>query len=212
MPVTTTPQPASTTSTTPVYFWRPSEEGTGFLGQWYASPFSVAGDSYATAEMWMMVQKARLFGDEDVAREMLRTRDPKAHKALGRKVRGFDGKVWDASKFPPPLGFGGVWRADEWTDKFDIVVQGNVHKFTMTEDAKNLRAWLLATGDRELVEASPMDRIWGVGFGEKNAGANRHRWGQNLLGKALMVVRSRLVEEQAKEGKKEKEGTGATAV
>ena len=45
----------------------------------------------------MMVQKARLFGDEAVAKEMLRTSDPKAHKALGRKVRGFDGKVWDQS-------------------------------------------------------------------------------------------------------------------
>lgn len=45
----------------------------------------------------MMVQKARLFGDEAVAKQMLRTSDPKAHKALGRKVRGFDGKVWDQS-------------------------------------------------------------------------------------------------------------------
>lgn len=47
----------------------------------------------------MMVQKARLFGDEGVAAQMLRTRDPKAHKALGRKVKGFDGGVWDQSEF-----------------------------------------------------------------------------------------------------------------
>lgn len=67
-----------------------------------------------------------------------------------------------------------------------------MHKFTLSEDAKNLKKWLLETGDRELVEASPMDRIWGVGFAAKNADANRHRWGQNLLGKALMVVRTRL--------------------
>ncbi len=80
-------------------------------------------------------------------------------------------------------------------DKFGIVVQGNVHKFTISEDAGNLKRWLLETGDRELVEASPLDRIWGVGFGEKNAAANRHRWGENLLGKALMEVRARLREE-----------------
>ena len=82
-------------------------------------------------------------------------------------------------------------------EKFDIVVQGNMYKFTIAEDAENLKGWLLATGDRLLVEASPLDRVWGVGFTEKNAGANRHRWGQNLLGKALMVVRGRLEEERA---------------
>lgn len=82
-------------------------------------------------------------------------------------------------------------------EKFDIVVQGNIYKFTIAEDAETLREWLLKTGDRKLVEASPFDRVWGVGFTEKNAGANRHRWGQNLLGKALMVVRTRLEEERA---------------
>jgi ribA/ribD-fused uncharacterized protein len=99
MPVTTSPAPSTTTTSShPVYFWRPHEEGTGYLGQWYPSPFTVAGDTYATAEMWMMVQKARLFGDEQVAKEMLGTTDPKAHKALGRKVTGFDGKTWDDCK------------------------------------------------------------------------------------------------------------------
>jgi ribA/ribD-fused uncharacterized protein len=55
---------------------------------------------------------------------------------------------------------------------------------------------LLATGDRELVEASPFDKIWGVGFSEKGAERNRHKWGQNLLGKALMTVRDRLREQE----------------
>lgn len=81
-------------------------------------------------------------------------------------------------------------------DKFEIVVQGNTYKFTIAEDAENLREWLFATGARELVEASPLDRVWGIGFTEKNAGANRHRWGENLLGKALMVVRERLRKEE----------------
>jgi hypothetical protein len=79
--------------------------------------------------------------------------------------------------------------------KLDIVTQGTYHKFTISEDAENLKSMLLATGDRELVEASPKDRIWGVGFGEKNAEKNRHRWGQNLLGRALTDVRTRLREE-----------------
>lgn len=87
-------------------------------------------------------------------------------------------------------------------EKSRIVEEGNYLKFTVSEDAERLRRMLLGTGVRELVEASPMDRIWGIGFGERNAGANRQRWGQNLLGRALMVVRRRLREE----GKNVKEG------
>lgn len=92
-PSSSKPQPS-----TPVYFWRPHDPN-GYLGQWYSSPFTVAGDTYATAEMYMMVSKARLFADEDIARKMLDTTDPKTHKALGRKVRGFDGRVWDQSMY-----------------------------------------------------------------------------------------------------------------
>lgn len=79
-------------------------------------------------------------------------------------------------------------------DKVAIVTQGNVLKFTVSEDAETLRALLLATGERELVEAAPRDRVWGIGFGESEAEGNRGRWGQNLLGKVLMEVRARLRE------------------
>lgn len=77
-------------------------------------------------------------------------------------------------------------------DKLQILTQGNYHKFTISTDAENLRRMLLATGERELVEASPVDRIWGVGFTEKNAEKNRYRWGENLLGRALVDIRGRL--------------------
>ncbi|KAF2473367.1 DUF1768-domain-containing protein, partial [Lindgomyces ingoldianus] len=165
----------------PVYFWRPHDHN-GYLGQWYSSEFTHEGCTYATAEMWMMVGKARLFGDEEVASMMLATTDPKTHKKLGREVRGFDEKVWNLNRLR-------------------IVEEGNYLKFTISAEADALRKMLLETGDRELVEASPMDRIWGVGLGEKNAGKNRHRWGLNLLGKALMNVRGRLREEEGvKEG------------
>ena len=76
---------------------------------------------------------------------------------------------------------------------------GNYYKFTQHEELKQV---LLGTGDREIVEASPRDRVWGVGFGEKNAGKNRGRWGGNLLGKVLMEVREWIRREEA--GKKEK--------
>ena len=82
--------------------------------------------------------------------------------------------------------------------KLEIVTQGTYHKFTISDDAENLRRMLLATGERELVEASPSDRIWGVGFAERDAQRNRHRCGQNLLGRALMDVRTRFREEGKK--------------
>ncbi|ORY02736.1 hypothetical protein BCR34DRAFT_573963 [Clohesyomyces aquaticus] len=163
----------------PVYFWRP-HDSNGYLGQWYSTPFTYDECTYATAEMWMMVQKARLFSDEEVAQRMLKTTDPKLHKSLGREVRGFSEGVWNENRLR-------------------IVEEGSYLKFTVSKDATRLRKMLLDTGDRELVEASPRDRIWGVGFGAKNAGNNRRRWGLNLLGKALMNVRKRLREEEMKE-------------
>ena len=78
--------------------------------------------------------------------------------------------------------------------------EGTYHKFMLSEDAANLRRMLLATGEREFVEASPMDRIWGIGFAEGDVERNRHRWGKNLLGRALGDVRARLREEEVKGG------------
>ncbi|KAK3203426.1 hypothetical protein GRF29_112g1234278 [Pseudopithomyces chartarum] len=147
------PQQGNTKKSGPVYFWKP-EKGHGYLGQWYWSPWTCNGESYNSAEMWMMVGKARIFSDEDTAQEILATSEPRKQRALGRTVKGFEEKVWDAHKLR-------------------IVEEGNYHKFTISEDAENLRALLLATGDRELVEASAMDRVWGIGFSESNAEQNR---------------------------------------
>jgi len=124
----------------------------------------------------MMYFKALLFNDKDVADEILdAAEDPKKVKALGRLVKGFNQATWDARKF-------------------GIVVQANREKFRQNE---TLRRRLIETGQRELVEASPMDKIWGIGFTKVNALRNKARWGQNLLGKALMQVRDGLIAEDA---------------
>lgn len=99
---------------------------------------------------------------------------PAAMRTLGRQIPNFSDEVWRR-------------------ERYGIVVQGNLYKFR--QDA-GLARQLLATGDAELVEASPRDRTWGVGFGAKNAEKNRAKWGLNLLGKALMEVRTRLREEE----------------
>ncbi|KAK4547746.1 hypothetical protein LTR36_000704 [Oleoguttula mirabilis] len=160
----------------PLWFWREFEEPYGFLSQWYECAFEVDGVTYLTAEMWMMIQKAKLFGDEEIAQQMMETTVPAEHQALGRKAKGFDRKKWDGHKSR-------------------IVEEGNYHKLTKSKGKPEIRQLLLDTGDRELVEASPTDRIWGVGFGAAEAEANREQWGENRLGKAIMAVRDRLRQE-----------------
>ena len=139
-----------------------------------------------------MYQKAVLFNDETVAKQILATSDPKKQKALGKKVSNFSGETWDKHKFDivvqaNTLKFGGKGLAVE-DDRF---VYGSVDK-AAREDI-TMREILLSTGDRELVEASPLDKIWGIGFDpQKAVYSARNKWGQNLLGKALMEVRKKL--------------------
>jgi ribA/ribD-fused uncharacterized protein len=157
-----------------LFFWGHTggKDTKACLSQWFPAPFVVAGERFATAEHWMMAGKAELFGDAEHRAQILDAPSPAAAKALGRKVRGFDKAAWDAAKF-------------------GIVADGNVHKFGQDPD---LRAFLLATGDRMLVEAAPRDRIWGIGMGANHEHATNPRlWrGQNLLGFALMEARARL--------------------
>jgi len=121
----------------------------------------------------MMYNKAILFHDNEIAKQIMATSNPRKQKSLGRKVKGFDDKKWN-----------------EHRER--IVEEGNWHKFCNAKEEVDLKDKLLATGDRELVEASPLDSIWGCGFDAENALANRKDWGLNLLGKALMKVRERL--------------------
>jgi ribA/ribD-fused uncharacterized protein len=124
--------------------------------------------TFPSAEHWMMVKKALLFKDAEKAREILKVPDNMAKvKALGRKVKDFDEAVWV-------------------NERKDIVLNGNRHKFKQNEE---LKGKLLATGTKKMVEASPRDRIWGIGYGARNAVKNEGRWGQNLLGWALEETR-----------------------
>lgn len=165
------------------------------MSQWYEYAMRDGRDStvvYPTAEHYMMYQKAKLFGDDKIAEEVLAGAElhPRTIKTLGRKVKAFDETTWVA-------------------ERERIVEEGTWLKMTRpAQDGQvNLRELLLTTGDRELVEASPYDQVWGVGFRAKDAERNRERWGLNLLGKALMAVRERLREDN-KEQKAAEEGKG----
>ena len=123
-----------------------------------------------------MAQKAILFGAIDIAKRILADDDPGHAKALGRQVPNFKSEVWDA-------------------EKFYVVVRANELKFGQNPD---LRDYLLSTGKRILVEASPADTIWGIGLTQDHPDAsNPKRWkGENLLGFALMKVRDNLRRQQ----------------
>lgn len=160
-----------------LFFWghRPDRSGRmtpSCFSQWWPASFTVDGLTYPTAEHWMMAEKARLFRDPQTMSAILEATDPKTVKALGRGVKHFDAQRWDERK----LG---------------IVIHGNYEKFRQNAD---LRAFLSSTGDRVLVEASPVDPIWGIGLAaDDEAARDPFRWrGANLLGFALMHVRDRL--------------------
>src|SRR5206468_3685511 len=120
----------------------------------------------------MMWRKAQLFGDTASADAILAAGHPRDAKILGRGVAGYEERKW--------VG-----------ERFDIVVAGCLAKFAQNED---LGAWLVATGDRVLVEASPTDRVWGIGLAASDRRAtDPARWrGRNLLGFALMQARDQL--------------------
>lgn len=147
------------------------------FSQWFDSPFEIEGITYSTEEHYMMAEKARLFENHSEANkklvsQIIEASHPQKAKQLGCSVEGFTNELWNQHRF-------------------DIVVRGNVAKFSQN---KELKDFLLNTGKRILVEASPADKVWGTGLAEDHGDAtNPFKWkGLNLLGFALMEVRERL--------------------
>ncbi|MGW4214858.1 NADAR family protein [Lentzea sp. NPDC004789] len=160
-----------------LFFWGHQPErdggiGKGCLSQWWPCTFVVDGVTFASAEHYMMWRKALLFDDTAVAARVLAAASPGEAKALGREVSGFSEPAWVSARL-------------------EIVVAGNLAKFGQDPA---LRSYLLGTGSRVLVEASPLDRVWGIGLTADDPRAtDPSSWqGLNLLGEALMEVRSRL--------------------
>ncbi|MFT3777631.1 MAG: NADAR family protein [Ottowia sp.] len=165
-----------------LYFWghRPRPDGapsSSCFSQWYEAPFQLDGVSYSTAEHYMMAEKARLFGDSAALGRILAATSPGAAKTSGRQVIGFNDPTWNSHRF-------------------EIVVQGNFAKFNQNP---RLAEFLRRTGDKVLVEASPVDSIWGIGLAADDPQASDPgSWqGLNLLGFALMIVRERLASRAA---------------
>jgi ribA/ribD-fused uncharacterized protein len=121
-----------------------------------------------------MSQKALLFNDKTTFEKILSTDRPGEAKELGRQVLGFDDQIWNEKRF-------------------DIVKIGNIHKFNQNPAFAD---YLINTGDKVLVEASPVDIVWGIGLSKESIYIdNIYAWhGLNLLGFVLMEVRDFLKE------------------
>lgn len=154
-----------------IFFWG-EKYNNGYLSNWLPCSFEVEGVKYWCTEQYMMAKKAELFNDKEVQSEIMVSTNQKEIKDLGRKVRNFDGQIWD-------------------NNKERIVYGGNLAKFSQD---KGLKSLLIATGDKILVEASPYDKIWGIGLKSDTFNVeNPNTWlGQNLLGFILMRVREEL--------------------
>merc|ERR1712232_778810 len=173
-------------SDTHVFFWTPPSA----FDQWMPCHFEVDGLVYSSTEQFMMAAKAKLFDDMERWKAIMSEHDPRKIIRHGKKVQGFNENVWAANRF-------------------DVVVAGNAAKY---EQNSGLRRQLLATGSRILVEASASDRIWGIGLAPADAmqAVQSEPWrfpldctysadsytGLNLLGQALMTVRTKLLADQ----------------
>ena len=155
-----------------VFFFGHKENSllTHYFSQWYKCNFTNSnGTEFSSAEQYMMYKKALLFGDKEIAQKIINSDDPAEVKALGRKVKNYSESKWNEYKYK-------------------IVVRGNKLKFSQN---KKLLKRLLETGNKLLVEASPYDKIWGIGLTAIDAcKIPQNKWpGQNLLGLALGEVR-----------------------
>ncbi|PQE22569.1 Mitochondrial carrier protein [Rutstroemia sp. NJR-2017a BVV2] len=184
----------------PIYFFMEENPNNWFLSQWYPIEFTdETGQKYTSSEhqvprpvpphlflslttppRYMMHHKALFFNDRSTASLILQTSSPQEIQALGRSVKNFNSEEWAKVRY-------------------EVVVKGNVAKFS--RGGTEIRECLERTGERELVEASPTDRVWGVGFGveecermEREGSVRREGWGENLCGRAIMEARGRVRE------------------
>jgi ribA/ribD-fused uncharacterized protein len=176
----------------PVFFYG-ADESKGefrFMSNMYVAPFEIDGITYPTVEHYFQWSKAKLFKDEAAATKILTPPkgkpyvEAKSAKAIGKKVKDFDGTQWNG--LAPGRGF-----------KDEVMRKAIRAKFTHPKNTEMLEK-LLATKDRVIAEANPRDSYWGIGTSADTKPAQTGKWkGQNFLGKMLMELRTEIRGEKA---------------
>ncbi|GFR90993.1 GTP cyclohydrolase [Elysia marginata] len=155
------------------FFWK----ADSYFSQWHPSEFAEGDTTFSCTEQYMMYHKAVCFKDHEIATKILKTNSPKEMKKLGRAVKNYDDDIWESKCY-------------------DVVKRGNMLKFSQNPELKEK---LFSTRGKTLVEASPVDRKWGIGLAAKDSRSwNKSTWrGRNLLGYAITEVRDELMSEES---------------
>lgn len=151
-----------------IKFWQVGKP-YGEFSNWYICSVTYEGKQFCSSEQVFMYMKARLFCDEITANKILYTSNQREIKALGREVKNFDQAKWDANKY-------------------DFMLKANKLKLLQNPKIMNI---LRDTKDEIICEASPYDKVWGIGIGPDDPKVDDiNNWqGENLLGKVLMDIR-----------------------
>jgi ribA/ribD-fused uncharacterized protein len=147
------------------FFWG------GMFSNWYPSTFVVDGITFNCGEQFMMYEKAMTFGDKGTAKLIMETNNPSIQKELGRQVQNYDDSIWAKVRY-------------------EKVKRGLLEKFKQ----EPFYSYLKERKDMIIVEASPYDRIWGIGYHENSRYIlkEKDKWGENLLGKCIMEIAKEL--------------------
>ena len=148
---------------------------TSFLSNFASSPMSIDGTSFSCAEQAFQYFKAKFFNEDEIAKQILEMDNPSEMAITGQHV----------FILHKP-------KQSEWNDvAVDTMEQILRAKFSQNEELKSL---LKRTSPCMLVESNPYDRVFGNGLGIGNAKSDcHHNWpGQNVMGKILENIRSKL--------------------
>lgn len=150
------------------------------FSQWHKSKFEIDNLTFNSAEQYMMYGKAKLFNDENIADKIMSTKNVREQKALGREVKNFDINLWNENAM-------------------EIVFKGNKAKFEQNSEYLDL---LLSTKGKTIVEASPTDKVWGIGLTEADEKSKNimHWQGTNWLGIVLTELRQELLDNRFENG------------
>ena len=135
------------------------------------TPFKVGNDNFNCSEQYIQMSIADYFKDDQAVKDIKKMTNPMDMKNRGKSVKNYDQERW-------------IQVCKE------RIKPGILAKFSQNEGAKQV---LLSTGTRIIAEASPHDKIYGIGIAihdEKRHDASN--WGDNLMGQILVDVRNEL--------------------
>jgi len=147
-----------------IYF-NETYQNDGYLNNFYPSPFTIGGINFINSEQYFIWKKIMLC-EPELQELILSTKDLKILKEINKRIKN---KI----------------KLDEC---YEIMKESLFHKFSQNPKLLNNLMW---TGNSGIVYTNPKDKIWGIGITAVEALMDKPWKGKNLLGKALIEIRSK---------------------